>query len=149
MATPRGKWTVAQAAKEWKVTHATILRWIRSGRLPPDTVERVEETRGVVYFIKVQKRPAFGDSAFAPIPFIPRKGEEEQSVAEAAPEEQPEAEAFDYGDDVGQYEVTEEPEEDEDIPAPRRRAPEGPSMEELEAIEEEEQKPAKRRRIVR
>ena len=153
MASPRGKWTVSQAAKSWNVTHSTILRWIRSGRLSPDTVEKVEETRGTVYFIKVQKKPDFSDTAFAPIPFVPRKAESSaepsQSVVEERPEEESEPESFDYGDEGGGYEVMDE-DEDEDL-APRRRRPEpeGPSMEELEAIEQEQQKPRKRRTIVR
>lgn len=127
----RVKWSVAQAAKNWGVTHATVLRWIRSGRLPPESWEKVRETRGVVYFIREGKRPEFGDTAFAPIPFIPRKVEE--VVEEAAPAEEPEAEEadeeFDYGDSDGQYEVDE-----------------GPSPEELEEIEKAEKK--KPRRIV-
>lgn len=139
----RVRWTVAEASKKWGVGHTTILRWIKSGRLPAASWEKVQETRGAVYFIRESRRPDFGEAAFAPIPYVPRKAEnvERQPIEEqegyAPEEEEPEDSPTDTGDD-----------EDDDFDTRRYSSPDEPSLEELEAIEAEAAKPKKPRRIV-
>lgn len=60
--------TAREAAKAWNVSHTTVLRWIRSGRLVEGTDVKLEETpMGSFYVITRRDPPPLPMASYAPI----------------------------------------------------------------------------------